>query len=328
MSQTDSATRPDSTGARSPARPSLLAADTSARADRDSETVSILSSLATLEGETASHSAASRHTRIALGLLALVAILAAGTWAAYTHSERDQPAGNRPDAIAISQHAAARPDVATAVAPVAAPTRIASVPFRPAIVEDMVPGVTEPPANPLLALAATKSGPTIDVPKTDSAAAILKGTDTTIAVAQADPAPRARSQPRSSGRRQVTAARPCKKCRGACGSAREYAAAAKPRRRCRTDCRAACPRRQPPCERAKSVKAAAQPKRTADSEDAPKAAASDPPDMPSPAQPAEPTTAERLLRCQSLNFFAGKLCRWRTCFGLDGKDEACSGPAS
>ena len=202
----------------------------------------------------------------------------------------------------------------------------------------MAPDVIAQPANPLLALAATKSGPAIDVPKTDSAAAMRKEADTTIAVAQADPAPRAGSQPRSSSEANTAAV----------GAKSPRRAPAKPAE-ARAEVRANTPPRpsrdgdvaliaallahadnHPASggERAKNVKAAAQPKQAADRQGATKVAASDPLDTPSPAQPAEPTTAERLLRCQSLNFFAGKLCRWRTCFGLSGKDEACSGPAS
>lgn len=338
MSQKDFATRSDSTGAKSPARPSLLASHTSARADRDSETVSILSSLASLEGETASHSAGSRHTRIVLGLLALVGILAAGIWAAYTLSGRDQPAGNRQDALDISGRTAAQVDVAANMAPVAAAVLAAATPSQPAVIEDMAPDGIAQAANPLLALSATKSGPAIDVPKTDSAAAMRKGADATITAAPADPAPRARSQPRSSSEAKTAAldAKPPRRASARPAEARaEVRANTAPRPSRDGDVALiaallAHAENHPASggERAKSVKAAAQPKQGADNQSATKVAASNPLDAPSPAQPAEPTTAERLLRCQSLNFFAGKLCRWRTCFGLDGKDEACSGPAS
>lgn len=327
MSQKDFATQSDSIGGKSPARPSLLAAHTGARADRDNESVSILSSLATLEGKTASHSAGSRHTRIALGLLALVAILAAGTWAAYLRSGRDQPAGNRLDAIAIPQRAVAHSDVQAAVAPIAA------APPQPAVIEDMAPDVMAPPANPLLALAATASGPTTDVHKTDSAAALRMRADTTVAVAQADPAPRARSQPHSGSEAMAAVgAKSPQRTPAKHTEARSEVRTSTPPRPSRDgDVALLAHADNHPAsggERAKSVKAAPQPKRAADSQGATKVAASEPPDTPSPAQPPEPTTAERLLRCQSLNFFAGKLCRWRTCFGLDGKDEACSGLAS
>lgn len=337
MSHIDSATRSDPTGAKSPARPSLLAAGSSARAERNSETVSILSSLATLEGETASHSAGSRHTRIALGLLALVAILAAGMWAAYMHSGRDQPADNRSDSIVMPQRGAAQSDAIAAVASAAAPPLIAPAPSQPAVIEDMGPDVIAQPANPLLALAATKSGPTIDAHKTESAATMRKGSDTTVAVAQAGPAPRARSQPRSSSEASAAAgAKSPQRAPAKHAEARAQTRANTPPRPSRDGDVAliaallAHAENHPASggERAKSVKAAAQPKQGADNQSATKVAASNPLDAPSPAQPAEPTTAERLLRCQSLNFFASKLCRWRTCFGLDGKDEACSGPAS
>lgn len=329
MSQKDYAAPSDSTGAKTSARPSLLAAQTSARAERDSETVSILSSLASLGGETASHSSGSRRTRIVLVLLALVAILAVGMWAAYMQSGRDQPAGNRPDAIAVPERAAAQVDVAANMAPVAA-----AVSSQPAVIEDMAPDVMAQAANPLLALSATKSGPAIDVPRTDSAAAMRKAADAT----PADTAPRPHSQPRSSSEAKTAAlgTKPPRRASSRPAEARaEVRANTAPRPGRDGDVALiaallAHAENHPASggERAKSVKAAAQPKRAADSEGATKVAASIPPDTPSPAQPAEPTTAERLLRCQSLNFFAGKLCRWRTCFGLDGKDDACSGPAS
>lgn len=338
MSQKDFATQSDSIGGKSPARPSLLAAHTGARADRDNESVSILSSLATLEGKTASHSAGSRHTRLALGLLLLVAILAAGTWAAYLRSGRDQPAGNRMDAIAIPQRAVAQSDVKAAVAPVAVPPPIAPAPPQPAVIEDMASDVMAPPANPLLALAATASGPTTDEHKTDSAAALRMRADTVIAVTQADPAPRARSQPHSSSEAKTAAvgAKSPQRAPAKHTEARSEVRTSTPPRPSRDGDVAliaallAHAENHPASggERAKSVKAASKPQHAADSQGATKVAASDPPDTPSPAQPPEPTTAERLLRCQSLNFFAGKLCRWRTCFGLDDKDEACSGPAS
>lgn len=247
MSQIDFTTRSDSTADKSPARPSLLAAHTSARADRETETVSILSSLATLEGDTVSHSAGSRHTKAALGLLVLVAILATATWTVYTRSGRDQPAGSRPDAIAMPQRAAAHSDVKAAVAPVAVSTLIAPAPSKPAVIEDLAPSALAPPANAMLAAARPASVATIDAPKTNAAAATRKEAGTEITAALADRPALARAKPRSSSETTTTvgAKSPPDRHTEARAGVRTNT---QPRRRRRADCRAARPRRQPACD--------------------------------------------------------------------------------